>query len=323
MQLNTLKFSLLVLVLGVLPALCAANPTNPESEALAMRAQQILDGLDHSGARLAEADRAVAASLREQPNAHALVEQARLAMIHGGESPASFAAASDALRQAEALDDSYDRTHVVASYVALRTGDLKRAQESLAKARALNSADPWFKLNWALYYQTMRQEKPAIELQEEVVRSNTSNEGALRFAMTRLQEHYADVGDRGNAERMYRLAAAHWPDNAYVRGDFARDVMVHFADFDAGEKAAREALSIMDYPHARQSVSLALYGRWAAAKRDHAEMAVVGTLLDDARAYDPQARMVPTCALRSPKLFFLRDALMALEGKFDPSRRNC
>jgi tetratricopeptide (TPR) repeat protein len=244
-------------------------------------------------------------------------------MIRGDESPASLGMAKDVLYVATATDPTYDRIYVLQSYVALRMNDVGTAGLALRKAEALHPTDPWFKLNYALYYDSLGQMDKALKMREEVVASGTSNEGALRTAMQDLEHHYMLVGDRPGTDRLYQKLVARWPNEAYVRGNYARSVITQFFDYDAGERAAKEALAIMDYPHARQTVSLALYGRWAAAKRDRKDFTLVRALLDKARAYDPHASMVPTCALESPRFVFLKDALLALEMGFDPTLHNC
>ena len=113
------------------------------------------------------------------------------------------------------------------------------------------------------------------------------------------------------------------PTNAALRGDYAQDDILTFLDFDAGERHSREALAIMDYPHARGTLSLALYGKWAAAKRDGKDPQTVSALLKVAQANDPGADYVPSCALDSPNLAFLKASLETLGMPRDNSRVSC
>jgi tetratricopeptide (TPR) repeat protein len=311
-------FALLVLTAGWANAV-----GDPSAEALAARAQALIDESPSSPQALAQAEESVKASLAKSMNAHALVESARLFLIRGDESPESLRVAETVLQTASALDTSYDRIYVLQGYVKLRQDDLAAAESSLRKAAMAGSTDPWLKLNYALYYDRVGLSQRAIQMREEVAASGTGNKKALAAALEMLQESYDARLDRPNSDRAYQRLVAMYPDDAYVRGDRARTLMTKWADFDAGERMAREALALMDYPHARQTVSLANYGRWAAAKRDRKDFALVRTLLDKARAYDPDASMVPTCALRSPQLVFVKDALFALQQRLDPSRINC
>jgi hypothetical protein len=323
MRLRIAALVLAAQVMAAPDAVLATSPAEAEAEALAQRAQSILDGSDRTDAALREVDAAIAESMRKRPNAHALVERARLTMIVERESKSSFVLARESLRRAEVIDPAYDRTYVLEAYVAMWLGDHRAALAALQKAEQLHSDDPWFKLNYAMFHQSEGRNAEANRLREEVLRSDTTNAGALSAARQQLQDYYLLMQDRPNFYRVYRLAAEKSPRNAYLHGDHAREAITAFADFDEGEAAARRALAIMDYPHARQTVSLALYGRWAAARRDHKDFTLVQHLLAVARAYDPDASMVPTCALKSPKLFFLRDALIALEARRDPSLHNC
>ncbi|HXZ48853.1 MAG TPA: hypothetical protein VEG27_07510 [Usitatibacter sp.] len=307
-----------------LPAgVAAGSPIDPAAEALAAKAQAILDQVDRGPAALDEAEAAIKASLAKGLNAHALVERARLEMIRGEESPQSLRAAKDSLYLAEATDAKYDRIYVLRAYVSMKMGNMGMAEISLRRAEALHTTDPWFKLNAAMYHLHTGELDKAWKMREEVAFSDTKNPAALWSALRELEDYYEAREDRANLDRIYKRLVVLWPQEAYLRGDYGRAVITQFADFDAGERAAEEALAIMDYLHAHQTVSLALYGRWAAAKRDGKDLATVRALLDKARAYDPDAAMVPTCALESPHLFFVRDALAALDAKYDPTLHNC
>jgi len=113
------------------------------------------------------------------------------------------------------------------------------------------------------------------------------------------------------------------PNNAALYGDYARDVMIHWVDFDRGERLARKALSMRDYPHARQSISLALYGRWADAKRRGLPASEVAALYEAASRNDPGARMVPSCALEAPKLRFVSEAIEKIRQPGTEPELNC
>ncbi len=306
-----------------LPVGISAATVDPAAEEYAQRAQAILDKADVGPQDLAEADAAIKASLQKAENAHAYVESARLTMIRERESPGSLRTAAYSLKLATFKDPTYDRGFVVQAYVAMKMGDLALADRALKRADELHSTDPWFKLNYAMYYERTGNMPAALKMRVQIAESNTDNPKALMVALSKLQDFYGAVENRAEMDKVYAKMVANWPDQAYVRGDYGRLVITQFADFDAGERAARESLKIMDYPYSHQTVSLALYGRWAAAKRDRKDMSIVRQLLDAARAYDPHAAMVPTCALASPKLFFVRDALTALDAQFDPTRHNC
>jgi tetratricopeptide (TPR) repeat protein len=311
------------LIALVFPLGIAAATVDPAAEVDAARAQALLDQSDPGPQQLAEAEAAIKASMEKGVNAHALVEGARLTMIRERESRSSLQSAGRSLRLATFTDPAYDRAFVVQAYVAMKLGDMPLAQRALHRAEELHSKDPWFKLNYAMYYERTGDMLHALKMREEIAESETRNPKALESALSELQQYYVATGDRAEMDRIQARMVSLWPGEAYVRGDYAREVATQFADFDAGERAAREALKLMDYPHARQTLSLALYGRWASAKRDRKDMSIVRSLLDAAQAYDPHAALVPTCSLQSPRLFFLRDALIALDARYDPTLHNC
>lgn len=131
--------------------------------------------------------------------------------------------------------------------------------------------------------------------------------------------------ERDKVEAEYAEMVRLQPDEPFIPGDYARGVMMSFLDFDAGERFARKALAMRDYPHARQSLSLALYGKWAMAVRQGRDPAEVRALLAAAQRNDPDARNVPTCALEWPPLQFVSDGLQGLYRRNyrDPMLKNC
>ena len=87
--------------------------------------------------------------------------------------------------------------------------------------------------------------------------------------------------------------------------------MVWFGDFDAGEKLARKAISMKDYPDARESL-VASPSTWpvgASQARGCRSGARRQRLYKAALANDPGARHIPTCALGSPGLRAVREAI--------------
>jgi len=78
-------------------------------------------------------------------------------------------------------------------------------------------------------------------------------------------------------------------------------------------------------PHARQSLSLALYGKWVTAMREGRDPAQVRSLRAAAEKNDPGARNVPECALNFPPMKFVADALDGLGNarRRDPTQHDC
>lgn len=326
-RLVTIAFAGALLVSLALHGVAAHAANESTAEDLASRAEKLLDEFEGDESVLTEADNAIAASLEKQARyPHALVEKARLILIKGRESPQSLQTAEQILQGARNNDFNYGRTYILQGYVYMKMGRLAEADQAFFTARRLASADPWFKLNYAEFLQQKGDFAGAQQYREELVASDATNRRALQSAHLALMKNYFTSQDRARADGAYaelvRLAPAS-PASAWVRGNYALDVILWFVDFDAGQRYAQEALAIMDYPHARQTLSLARYGKWAVAKRAGKDAAVVRALLKEAQENDPGARQVPACALEWPPLAFLKQNLEALGARPDSSRSNC
>lgn len=300
-----------------------AAAAQPTAEDLAARAEALIDQYEGDPSRLAEAEKNIAASLEIGRNSHALVEKARLTLIRGAESPQSLQAAELLLQSAMNTDFDYGRTYVLQGYVYTKMGNLGAANQAFFKARRLAPTDPWFRVNYADYLQQMGDVAGARKYREELIASGTTNRKALGSAQSSLLNTYLIARDRPKADGTYAEIVRLAPANAWVRGDYAREVILWFVDFDAGQRHAEEALALMDYPHARQTLSLAHYGKWAAAKRDGKDPKIVLALLKEAQAYDPGAQLVPSCALDWAPLGFVKQSIDALGARSDKSRLNC
>jgi predicted Zn-dependent protease len=313
----------ILLILGLHSvAAPAADDLTPED--LASRAEKLIDQYQGDESQLAEAEKDIAAALEKQKFfSHAMVQKARLIMIRGKESPESLQAAERVLQGARNTNFDYGPTYVLQGYVYLKLDNFGEADKALFTAKRLVPNDPWFLLNYAALLDKRGNPEGAREYREKLVASGITNRKMLYAAQVPLWKFYVHTRNRAKADGSYNELVRLTPDNAYLRGDYAQDEILTFLDFDAGERHAREALAIMDYPHARGTLSLALYGKWAAAKRDGKDPKAVATLLKTAQANDPDASYVPPCALESSNLAFLEASLKTLGWPRDNSRLSC
>ncbi len=311
----------ILVTLGV-PGVAAAD--EPSAEDLASRAEQLIDQYEGDASQLAEAEKDIAAALEKQKFfGHAMVQKARVIMIRGKESPESLQAAERLLQGARNTNFDYGPTYVLQGYVYLKLDNFAEADRALFTAKRLVPNDPWFLLNYAALLEKRGNAEGAREYREKLVASGTTNRKLLYPAQVSLWKFYVHTRDRAKADVSYGELVRLTPGNAYLRGDYAQDEILTFLDFDAGERHAREALAIMDYPHARGTLSLALYGKWAAAKRDGKDPKTIAALLKTAQANDPNGEYVPPCALESPNLAFLETSLKTLGWPRDNSRLSC
>jgi tetratricopeptide (TPR) repeat protein len=305
-----------------------AGDSSAGAEELAARAEKLLDEYqsDEDQDKLANAEKAIAASLAKQPASHALVEKARLLMIKGKESPESLAAAELLLQGARNRDFNYGRAYVLRGYVLTRMGNMGEAGQAFFTAKRLVPNDPSFLLNYADFQDKMGDIDGARQSREQLVGSGMASRQMLYAAHVALLQTYERAANREKADASFAALTGlitNTRQSAFIRGDYAQSLILYFVDFEAGERRAREALAIMDYPHARGTLSLALYGRWAEAKRDRKDPKVVAALLKEAQANDPDGRDVPSCALETESLAFLRKSLAEIGIPPDNSRHNC
>jgi len=288
------------------------------AEQLAARAKEILDQ------RSPDFDKARAAideALKKHPGySPALVQKARLVMILGGESEDSLKEAELVLQGARNLDFNYGPAYIWQGYVYMKLDRMADAGQAFFRASKLAPDDPLFLFYNAKYF--AKGYGDPIPYYERYLASGDKDPGRRFDAAYALMEHYVGQ-DRAKADAAFAQVVAIAPNNAALYGDYARDVMIHWVDFDQGERLARKALSMRDYPHARQSISLALYGRWADAKRRGLPASEVAALYEAASRNDPGARMVPSCALEAPKLRFVSEAIEKIRQPGTEPELNC
>ena len=292
----------------------AADDARARAERLATQAEKVLDSWSGEHEKLLEAQRLIDEAMSLDPRSgHAMVERGRaMIMANYGVSGEAGQAAAALFHRATRLDPPYGRAFVLQGYVFTEQRRFAEAKGALTQAEALVPDDPWVKLNWGSYYVALSgQRDKQLQYAEEVMASGTQNPKALVTAHEIVIEALFSRRDRIKAEGLYARAARAQPGNAWLRGNHARNVITYFADFEAGETLAREALAIMDYGHARQTLSLALYGRWALAVRQGKALDVREPLYAAAYRNDPGAANLPECAMRTPSLAFVFEAIAA------------
>lgn len=306
-----------VLASLVLASTLALSADDATAEELAARAATILD--DTVSPNFDEAQKDIEESLRKHPSfSRALLQKARLVMIRGGESPESLREAEAYLRGAMLNDFNYAPIYVMQGYVYSKLGKMGDAHQAFFRAERMAPNDPDF-----LFAYAQSGLVDPLPYYERFIASDSPRRGARIEVERKLLEAYFARRQRAKADAAHEALEQFLPTSAVVEGDYARGVMMFFGDFDAGEKYARRALALNDYPHARASLSLALYGRWAQARRDHKDPDLVASFLGAAQANDPGAAQVPSCSLAAPSLAFVKEAIESLgEAKSNP-QLNC
>ena len=299
-----------------------AADDDPTAAQLTMRASQLLDEK-----KVDEAQKAIDQALEKQANfAPALVQKARAALIAGGESRESLIEANKLLWRALESDQDYGPSYILMSHVQEKIGgqpmDPRTWYYRGSKRRGVDEA--WL-VPYHLAYAEKYQQDQVQHYRELMAKAGNADPKTLFDVHHKLFQAAMYSRERDKVDAEYVQLVRLQPDEPFLPGDYARGVMMHFLDFEAGERYARKALAMRDYPHARQSLSLALYGKWAMAVREGRDPAEVRALLAAAKANDPTARNVPTCALEWPPMQFVADGLQGLYNRNyrDPTLQNC
>lgn len=310
-------------------SLAAVPADNPRERAamLASQAEKVLNTWTGRNETLVQAEKFVDEALALDPKSgHAMVEKGRATLMRGatnsGYSPRAAQAAEALFKQAVQLDPPYGRGFVLLGHLYTTQGKLDEASLALTRAETLVPNDPWLKLNWGAYYVAKGQPEREPSMAELAIATGTTNPKALRAAYEIVLKSEMKKGNRAKADELYAKAVKIQRDEPWIRGNYAQNVMLYFGDFATGEKVAREALEIMDYGHARGSLSLALYGKWAQAERDGKSPAEKEALFEAAHRNDPGGRNLPSCAMNNQRVGFVFDAVFR-KGIDRQSLRRC
>ena len=322
-----MSFASAIAALSISFAAVPADNPRERAEMLAAQAEKILNTWSGRHETIVQAEKFIQEALALDPESgHAMVEKGRAMLMSEatmtGYSPKSVAAAGTLFTRASTLDPPYGRAFVLLGHLYTTQGMLDEASIALNTAERYVPKDPWLKLNWGAYFVARGHPEREPFMAEQAIATGTTNPKALKAAYDILLTNEVRKGNRARADEFYGKAAAIQRDDAWTRGNYAQSVVLYFGDFDAGEKLAREALEIMDYGHARGTLSLALYGKWAQAQRDGKPAADQEALFQAAFRNDPGGRNLPSCAMKSEKVGFVFDAVFK-KGIERQSLRQC
>jgi tetratricopeptide (TPR) repeat protein len=304
--------AVLVAVSISLPSLSADDPRE-RAAMLAATAEKILNTWVGEPEVVAQAEKLIEEALALDPHSgHAMVEKGRAILMSNGYvdySPLQVRDAGALFIRSTQLQPPYGRGFVLLGHLYTETGKLQEAFAALTQADALVPQDPWLKLNWGALYAAQGKYDMQAWYAEQAIATGTTNIKAIRAANEVLLKTALRKGDRQKSDAIYAKALESQSTDAWLRGNYAQGVILYFADFETGEKLAREALGIMDYGHARSTLSLALYGKWAQAEKDGKPLAEQENLFAAANHNDPGGRRLPECAMSSRKVMFVFEAV--------------
>jgi hypothetical protein len=290
---------LLLAVLLLVPTLSVQSADDP-AKALATKAEAIVDHWDGDPKQLDEARVAIDEAVRLDPaSPHYRGVQARQILLAGtSEDGIRESALGQAhgilLRAALEMKPADARVFAFLTQVRIALKQEKAYWAAMSAERA-DPKDPWVKWAWAQYFASEHDLAGQVRSLDEAIAAGLPNPIELRKAYDVLLPNYAATRQREKLDAAYAGRVRLDPKDPYIRGSMARDLLTYFQDFESGERIARETIAMADYPHVRQTLSLALYGQWAQAAREGKGADVIQARFAKAHAFDPGGHLIPTC----------------------------
>jgi predicted Zn-dependent protease len=305
----------LFLVLATLAPLYP-RAAGESAEQLAMAADRLLDTWDGEAEILEAAGKLLEQALQAEPDSSlAMAVEARRVLHAGTEEgairPSAMRTADGLLNRAVFSPSPHPRAWALRAHLYHLAGDRNNTLKYVRPAQKERPDDPWVKFVLAKHTGSLGDIGAEVAILEEALAAGFSAKRELKAALDTMLPFYLTSRLRDKADAIYTRIVALQPREPMIRADYARRVIEYFIDFDAGERLARESLAISDSPHARQTLSIALYGRWAQAAKDGKGLAVVEKLYQEATANDPEGRQIPGCMAYHPPLRFVFERLEA------------
>jgi tetratricopeptide (TPR) repeat protein len=190
---------------------------------------------------------------------------------------------------------------------------MSEAKAVLLTAEKIGTDNPWLELNWADIHEREGKFDDAAQKYIKVINSKTKNLKALGSAHDKLRRYYIYKRDLVKAEEIYKANIALEPNNAWARGNYASNLLYMVGDFDKAIEKAREALSIMEYGNAQQTLALALYGKWATMIVKNRDKVGAQPYFDEAQRIYPDLAELKQEASQYPTTQIIVDALSSVQ----------
>ena len=215
--------------------------------------------LQQAGAKLRQA----LAMNPDEPAAY--VELARYTMKASGLNPTSLARSEELIRRAITIAPNFGNAYVLLGYVLTHADRLKEAEAAFAAAKQHRATSPWLEFNIAEMQESQGKRQLAAETFMRVAALSTNPTGLRSSALSWLQKYYVGEKQLQQADLAYRKQIELEPDHPWPKGNYSAFLRMYRLDLDQSERYAREALRLMNYGMARQSLAKTLYLKWAEA----------------------------------------------------------
>ncbi len=174
-----------------------------------------------------------------------------------------LASAEAAIKHSIRLAPDYADAYVLLAHLYTKQRKFSHVKQALHTAEKLGTTSPWLDASWADYYEKIGNKTMAIPHYLAVIDSDTKNIKARSSSMTGLANIYLNQGNLAKARKLYDDKLLLESDSAWAWGNYASRLLFNFGDIDAAITKAEKALSLMNYGHARRTLSIAYCTKWA------------------------------------------------------------
>lgn len=256
---------------------------------------------------LDQAEALLSEELGRNPTNHlALKEMARWAMMSGNGAQLAEQLDREALR----IKPDFAEGYVLLGHILAVQRRLPEAEESLRKAEALGTKDPWLELNWAAIMAAKGDLGSAAARAEFVVQGRSKDLKAMSTAYEWLIKYAKRTGPPQKVVELYKAEIETDPGNPLALGDYAMYLTGTLGRHDEAITHGRAAMKIHDCCNARRGLSLALYGKWADLVAD-GQSAAAAPYFDEALVLMPELNDVMGYGAAQPSGGNLARALVA------------
>ena len=257
-----------LLGVAILCSVCVAAAATDENKraaaGLVAEAAVLLDQGDGQQLQQAEAKLRQALAINpDEPAAY--VELARYSMKAAGLNPTSLTRAEGLIRRAIAIAPDFGNAYVLLGYVLTHANRLKEAEAAFAAAKEHRATSPWLEFNIAEMRDRQGERQLAAESFIRIAALPTNPTGLRSSALNWLQKYYVGEKQFEQADLAYREQIDLEPNHPWPKGNYSVFLRIYRMDLDQSERYAREALALMNYRMARQSLATTLYLKWAEA----------------------------------------------------------
>jgi tetratricopeptide (TPR) repeat protein len=282
-----------------------------KSGQLVAEAAKLLDDYSGDWNVLRQAETKLRNALEINPDeAAAYVEFARLAMRSANElDKATLGRAETSIRRALAIDPGFGNAYVLLGYVLTHAGRLSEADAAFVQAERAGATSPWFESNLAELRARQGQSQVAAEIFARVAAAPGKSNDIRSAALAWLQNSYNSTRQYDLADLAYRSQIELDPSKPFPKGNYSRFLRVYRMDLEGSESYARQALALMEYGMARDSLAFTFYLRWAESLATGKNPRRTDELFAEASRLDPNLADIVSEIGNYPRAHPILDAL--------------